>query len=76
VGFFVLRDLLADVVHVEALHLLDDLDDLVERGAGQRTGLAQQQDALAKHHHRGDRADAWGGARARKISCTMGPCAS
>src|SRR5262245_60190742 len=52
-------DLLAHLVHVERLGLLDQL---LERGRRQRARLAEQEQAVAEQHQRGDGLDA-GGAR-------------
>src|SRR5690606_39668137 len=52
-----LGDLRADLVHVERLDLADDL---LQRLAGERAGLVEQEDAVAERHQRGDRLDAGG----------------
>ena len=49
-----LGDLLAHGVHVERLGLLDHL---LERALRQRTGLREDDDLVAEHHQRRDRAD-------------------
>src|SRR5262249_1029147 len=50
-----LPELRPNVVHVDVTH---GGDDLLECGGWQRTGLSEQQDAVAERHQRGDRADA------------------
>src|SRR5699024_7417483 len=49
-----LGDLGTDLVHVQAL---DAVDELLQRGTGQRAGLVEHQDAVAEGHQRGDRLD-------------------
>src|SRR3569832_902936 len=51
------RDLLLDLLHVELLRLADEL---LERSRRQRTGLAEQQHAIAEQHERRNRLDAGG----------------
>src|SRR5262245_215188 len=49
-----LRDLRTHVIHVERLHLRQQV---VERRARQRAWLAVDQDLIAEDHERGDRTD-------------------
>jgi hypothetical protein len=57
-------ELAADLCHVQGA---DRLDDLLERGGRQRTGLGEDQDAVAEGHRGGDRGDLRGGGQLRLI---------
>src|SRR5687767_9532248 len=50
-------DLGVDLCHVDRLRLRDDL---LQRRAGERAGLLEQNNLLAEHHQGRDRADAKG----------------